>query len=508
MRTPSALTLVPLALACVSEHGPLTNRMSQSTTSYLTRAARQPVSWQPWGREAFALAARLNRPVLLYVGADDCRWCVVMDREVYGDPTIGAVIDSLFVPVRVDRDERPDVAQRYEAAVQWLAGLRGYPLTLFLTPDGSAFLGGTYFPADDPVTGRGMKQMLPEVARSYREQRRAIDQHAALVRQLELSRGAVARGALRPGVIAAAIDTVRDALAVAARGAGVVGSFVHTQAAALLLAAYARTDDASYLAVARRALDLLVDSAAGAGSPAAGVRDDPPSLVRAGLLRAVALAWALTAEPRYRDVSRSLLRFLTRDLHEVDRPVFADRDAYVIGSVLDGAAAVDDSAATARGLGALERLLRRTYVAGRGVRHVPRGDAGRRWLRDQVQLAGACLAAYNATGKRRYLAVAEDLAAVLERDYADPQGGYRELAPGDPAAPSLADRTGSALDDLLPGANAWAARVLLGLAEATGDPQYRRRAEAALGAFASVAPAQGLRAATYLGAAQQLLAAR
>src|SRR5256886_17650044 len=102
------------------------------------------------------------------VGADDCRWCVVMDREVYGDPTIGAVIDSLFVPVRVDRDERPDVAQRYEAAVQWLAGLRGYPLTLFLTPDGSAFLGGTYFPADDPVTGRGMKQMLPEVARSYR----------------------------------------------------------------------------------------------------------------------------------------------------------------------------------------------------------------------------------------------------------------------------------------------------------------------------------------------------
>src|SRR5256886_702012 len=112
MRTALAFTPALLALACVSEHGPLTNRMSQSTTSYLTRAARQPVSWQPWGREAFALAARLDRPVLLYVGADDCRWCVVMDREVYGDPTIGAVIDSLFVPVRVDRDERPDVAQR------------------------------------------------------------------------------------------------------------------------------------------------------------------------------------------------------------------------------------------------------------------------------------------------------------------------------------------------------------------------------------------------------------
>src|SRR3989441_10960051 len=129
MRTTSPVVLSLLALGCVSEHGPLTNRMAQSGTRYLTRAARQPVSWQPWGREAFALAARLDRPVLLYVGADECRWCAVMDREVYGSAALGAMIDSLFVPVRVDRDERPDVAQRYQAAVQLLAGLRGYPLT-------------------------------------------------------------------------------------------------------------------------------------------------------------------------------------------------------------------------------------------------------------------------------------------------------------------------------------------------------------------------------------------
>src|SRR2546430_1615528 len=107
MRTLPWLTLSLAASACVSEHGPLTNRMAQSTTHYLTRAARQPVSWQPWGREAFALAARLDRPILLYVGADECRWCAVMDREVYGDLGLGAMIDSLFVPVRVDRDERP-----------------------------------------------------------------------------------------------------------------------------------------------------------------------------------------------------------------------------------------------------------------------------------------------------------------------------------------------------------------------------------------------------------------
>src|SRR5207247_2567544 len=119
--------------------GLLRRTRAASAPPYLARAARQPVSWQPWGRDAFALAARLDRPILLYVGADDCRWCGVMDREVYGDPGLGAMIDSLFVPVRVDRDERPDVAQRYATAVQLLAGLRGYPITVFLTPDGSAF---------------------------------------------------------------------------------------------------------------------------------------------------------------------------------------------------------------------------------------------------------------------------------------------------------------------------------------------------------------------------------
>src|SRR5207247_925511 len=135
-----SLSLLALA-GCVSEHGPLTNRMAQSTTPYLARAARQPVSWQPWGRDAFALAARLDRPILLYVGADDCRWCGVMDREVYGDPGLGAMIDSLFVPVRVDRDERPDVADRHAAAARLLPGPGGYPLTALLPPHARASLG-------------------------------------------------------------------------------------------------------------------------------------------------------------------------------------------------------------------------------------------------------------------------------------------------------------------------------------------------------------------------------
>src|SRR5437773_4926828 len=247
MRTLSLVFLSCAALACVSEHGPLTNRMAQSSTRYLTRAARQPVSWQPWGREAFALAARLDRPVLLYVGADECRWCAVMDREVYGDPALGAMIDSLFVPVRVDRDERPGVAARYEAAVRWLAGLGGYPVTAFLTPDGSAFFGGTYFPADDPVTGRGLKQILPKVAKSYRERRAFIVQHAALVRELTRTLDAQARSVLRPAVIEAEVNAVRGSLRLAVASRGAFGSFTDTQAVSLMLVTYRRTGHSTSL---------------------------------------------------------------------------------------------------------------------------------------------------------------------------------------------------------------------------------------------------------------------
>jgi len=513
MRTPASLSLPfsLLGLACVSEHGPLTNRMAQSATAYLARAARQPVSWQPWGREAFALAARLDRPILLYVGADDCRSCAVMDREVYGDPTLGALIDSLFVPIRLDRDERPDVAGRYETAVRLLAGLRGYPITVFLTPDGAAFFGGTYFPLDDPLTGRGLKQLLPEVAKSYREQRASIVQRGALVRQLSLGRAGLPHGVLKPGAIQREIDAVRAGLQAAVRTGGGLGGFLQAQAAGLLLATYARTGDSSYLGPARAVLDYMVDSAEAALAESA--RDDPPGLVRAALLRDLAAAWAVSGDPRYRDEARDLVRRLASGIAGIgDRTVFADREAYVLGAILDAAPVVGESTAAARARAALDTLLKRAYARGRGVRHVARGGAGgpvRALLQDQVQVAGACLAAYGGSGDERYLAVARDLAAVVEQEFADSgAGGYFDGAATDASAPALAERAKPVLDDLLPGANAWAARVLLRLADATGDARYRRLAEATLEAFAGAVAGEEMRASTYLAVAQDALAPR
>lgn len=523
MRSLALLPILVAASGCVTERGPFTNRMAHSATSYLARAARQPINWQPWGRDAFALAAKLDRPVLLYVGGEACRWCAETDRAIYTDPEIGALVNALFVPVRVDRDERPDVAQRYRAAVETMAGLHGWPLTVFLTSDGAAFFGGTYFPADDPVTGRGLRQILPEVARSYRDQRPFIVQHAALVRQLVLAGGGgggagrgggggagVAHGMLHPGRIAREIAAARAALDAAVHTRAAVGSVMHAEAASLLLSEHARRADTASLAVARRALDLLIDSTAGAGGggPPSGAREDPPRLVRAALLRGLAKAWVVTGDPRYRDAGRSLARGIARELDDPgDRALFTDQEAYIIEALVLATAALGDAAGERRARAALDRLLKRMYARGVGVRHGVVGSLPG-LLQDQVQVAGACVAAYEVGAPARYLAVARDIAAVVERRFADPLGGYYDAAAADPAAPALADRTKQVFDDVLPGANAAAAWMLLRLAEATGDAAYRRRAEAALEAFAGAVDGAGIRASTFLGAAREVLATR
>ncbi|HUL49552.1 MAG TPA: DUF255 domain-containing protein [Gemmatimonadales bacterium] len=505
------LCAVSSAVACTREHGALANRMARAGTPYLTDAAREPVSWQPWGMNAFHTAARLDRPILLYIGGDDCRGCALMDRETYGDPVLGALIDSLFVPVRVDRDERPDVAERYQTAVQLLTGLRGYPLTVFLMPDGSAFFGGTYFPADDPITGRGMRQILPDVARSYKAERTFILHQATLVRQLAYTHDAGARGVLEPNTIEHDVSGVRADLVTAQRDRFVLASFRYMQATGLLLAAFVHDGDTTDLQVARAVLDWVADS--GESAARSGERDGPPGVLRAAMLRNLASGWSLTGDAHYRVAAGNLVSSLERDLADTaKRVVFADREAYVIGSMLEAAASISDSLASRDGVRALDALLARSYTAGHGVRHTsawpPPGGTAPLLLQDQIQTASACLAAYNTTGIARYLTLAVDLMSTIDHAFADPLGGYYDASVVEPAAPAFADRTKQVSDDLLPGANAAVARVLLQLGDATGDASYRRRAEATLEAFAGVASQEGMQVSNYLTVALAVIPAR
>lgn len=503
MSTPAVLVICSaVCSACLGERRPFTNRMAQTGTSYLVRAARQPVRWQPWSRDAFALAAKLDRPVFLYVGSDACRWCAETDRAIYSDPAIGALINANFVPVRVDRDERPDVAQRYQSAVEHLAGLRGWPLTVFLTADGSAFFGGTYFPADDPVTGRGLKQLLPEVAKSYRDQRPSIEQQAALVRQLIMSGSGEAHGVLRPSLLQEGIAAVQRELDDAARSRAVRGSVMHAEAVALLF-----TGDSMAEASARRALELMLDTTAGI------IGEDPPRLVRAALATTLAKAWAVTGETRYRDIGWDVVRALSDDLTHLDTPlathvVFADQEAFLIEHLMIAAGTFGQATPARRARVALDALLQRTYAPGWGVRHTIGGSTPLGLLQDQVQVAAACLAVHHIGADPHYLAVARDLVGLVERVYSDSLGGFYDLAataPGGAASPPLGDRTKHVFDDVLPGPNAQAALLLANLALVTGDLSYRRRARTTLDAFAGGMSAAGVRSTTYLAAARETL---
>jgi uncharacterized protein YyaL (SSP411 family) len=147
------------------------NLLEHAASSYLRSARHQPVRWHPWGDAAFARAQSEDKPILLDIGAVWCHWCHVMDRESYENPQIAALINELYVAVKVDRDERPDVDARYQAAVSAISGQGGWPLTAFLTPDGRPYFGGTYIPPDDRYGRPGFGRVLTTLAQVWRERR-------------------------------------------------------------------------------------------------------------------------------------------------------------------------------------------------------------------------------------------------------------------------------------------------------------------------------------------------
>jgi hypothetical protein len=147
------------------------NLLEHAASSYLRSARHQPVRWHAWGEAAFAQAQAEDKPILLDIGAVWCHWCHVMDRESYENPEIARLINELFVAVKVDRDERPDVDARYQAAVSAITGQGGWPLTAFLTPDGRPYFGGTYIPPDDRYGRPGFGRVLQAMAQVWRERR-------------------------------------------------------------------------------------------------------------------------------------------------------------------------------------------------------------------------------------------------------------------------------------------------------------------------------------------------
>lgn len=170
------------------------NRLKNSASPYLRSAAHQPIEWHEWGEEAFEKARAQQKPVLLDIGAVWCHWCHVIDRESYENPEIAALINELYIAVKVDRDERPDVDSRYQSAVSAISGQGGWPLTAFLTPEGKPFFGGTYFPPDDTMGRPGFKRVLLAIADAFEKRRADVDKSAQSLEEA-VSRAEVFQGA-------------------------------------------------------------------------------------------------------------------------------------------------------------------------------------------------------------------------------------------------------------------------------------------------------------------------
>ncbi len=221
------------------------NSLARASSPYLRSAMHQPVQWHEFGEEAFAAARTANRPVLLDIGAVWCHWCHVMDRESYDDAEVAAIVNEHYIAVKVDRDERPDIDSRYQAAVAALTGQGGWPLTAFLTPGGKPFYGGTYFPPADAYGRPSFKRVLLSIAQAYR------DKHGEVLEQAQMVESAVTRAESFSGGSGKVSATVIDAIVESARkmfddvngGFGSAPKFPHPAALDLVMDQYVRTRD-------------------------------------------------------------------------------------------------------------------------------------------------------------------------------------------------------------------------------------------------------------------------
>src|SRR3979490_2812649 len=156
------------------EQEEFTNHLISETSPYLLQHAHNPVDWYPWGEAALGKARDENKPILLSIGYSACHWCHVMEHESFENEDIAQLMNENFVNIKVDREERPDLDQIYMNAVQMMTGHGGWPMTMFLTPEGVPFYGGTYYPPADRQGMRGSPRRIQSVAEAYRSRRDEI----------------------------------------------------------------------------------------------------------------------------------------------------------------------------------------------------------------------------------------------------------------------------------------------------------------------------------------------
>jgi uncharacterized protein len=315
------------------------NRLARETSPYLLQHKNNPVDWWPWGQEALAEARRANKPILLSVGYAACHWCHVMAHESFEDADTARVMNELFVNIKVDREERPDIDQIYMSALHHLGEQGGWPLTMFLTSDGEPVWGGTYFPKTARFGRAAFVDVLAEVARLFREEPDKIENNriALMTRLSEKARpsGRVVIGAPELDSAAAAIARSFDATNGGLRGAP---KFPQCAMLELLWRAGLRRNDPRFLELVELTLARICDGGIydhlGGGFSRYSV--DEKWLVphfekmlydNAQLLELLALAHVRSGNPLFRERARETVDWLTREMTTVGGAFSASLDA-------------------------------------------------------------------------------------------------------------------------------------------------------------------------------------
>ncbi|HEX9780832.1 MAG TPA: thioredoxin domain-containing protein [bacterium] len=317
------------------------NRLSQEGSPYLRQHAENPVDWYPWGDEAFARARSESRPILLSIGYSTCHWCHVMAHESFERAAIAAQMNRDFICVKVDREEHPDVDQIYMNAVMAMTGQGGWPLTVFLTPEGRPFFGGTYFPPERRWNMPGFGEVLAGVSQAWAGRRGELERSAdQLTRALASSLAGEEGAAPYPdaSVLERAYEDARASFDAERGGFGGAPKFPRAHLLSFLLAYADRAREPEAARMATATLDHLMrggihDHVGGGYHRYATDADwrvphfEKMLYDQALLARAAIEAWQATGEERYAAMARDIVAYVLRDLRAPDGGFAAAEDA-------------------------------------------------------------------------------------------------------------------------------------------------------------------------------------
>lgn len=317
-----------------------TNRLAQESSPYLLQHAHNPVDWYPWGEEALAAAKAQDKPIFLSIGYSACHWCHVMERESFEQEAVAGLMNSLFINIKVDREERPDLDAIYMDAVQAMTGQGGWPMSVFLTPDGQPFYGGTYYPPEPRYGMPSFVQVLHSVADAYAKRRDQVLGQAGRLTQALQRMGQLSAddGDLGTELLDEAVEKLRQYFDEYHGGFGSQPKFPQPMTLDFILGQYLRSHSLDVLFMAELTLDKMAQGGlydqVGGGFHRYSVDTiwltphfEKMLYDNAQLLRAYLHGWQVTKENRYRVIVEETLDYVLREMTSPEGGFYSTQDA-------------------------------------------------------------------------------------------------------------------------------------------------------------------------------------